>query len=151
MLAGVREAATARWNASHPDQSLGLVALELELSRHGAALLAAPASTGGQRLRVRRVAEGVIELLPRDGVPAGSSSSSGGADSEGAVALAGAGGPQPGAWPLTSVHPSQLQVEPAAFIVACLCVYGLVSAKLWFQLRFTLGLCCLSSSCLRSL
>lgn len=112
MLAGVQAAAASHWNASHPDQSLGLVALELDLSPRGAAMLAAPGADGGvRRLRVRAVKQGVVELLPRDAPPEGASAAAG------AVALpwAAAGAAGEGAWPLTSVHPSQLQVCAASF------------------------------------
>lgn len=107
LLAGVHAAAQAHWNMSHPDQSLGLVALDLDLSPSGAALLAGPAAGGGmQRLRVRRVSEGAIELLPRD-VPAGPQT----AAAAGAVALRHDAATAPeGPWPLKSVPPAQLQV-----------------------------------------
>ena len=114
LLAGVRAAAAAHWNASHPDQSLGLVGLELDLSPHGAALLAAPAATtttggggSGQRLRVRPVKPGVIELVARDAPPQG------GEAARGAVAVPSAVPPSP-TWPLASVHPMQLQVRRGA-------------------------------------
>lgn len=111
LLAGVQAAAEAHWNASHPDQSLGLVALDLDLAPSGAALLAAPAAGGGvQRLRARRVRQGAIELLPRDGPPAGPQ-----AAPANAVALRQeAGAELEGPWPLKSVHPAQLQVRQRA-------------------------------------
>ncbi|KAL4442939.1 hypothetical protein ABPG77_008430 [Micractinium sp. CCAP 211/92] len=106
LLAGVQAAAQAHWNASHPDQSLGLVALDLDLSPSGAALLSAPTAGGGvQRLRARRVSGGAIELLPRDGPPAGPQEVP-----ATAVALQQeAEGVPDGPWPLKSVHPAQLQ------------------------------------------
>ncbi|PSC72889.1 TUNICAMYCIN INDUCED 1 isoform A [Micractinium conductrix] len=113
LLTGVRSAAQAHWNASHPEQSLGLVALELDLSPRGAALAAAPGPAGApSRLRVRRVGAGAIELLARDGAAAATAAAAGEAG-EGAVALPSdlAGGADGGgAWPLQSVHPSHLQV-----------------------------------------
>lgn len=107
LLAGVQAAAAQHWNESHPDTSLGLVALELDFSPRGAALLAAPGPGGSpRRLKVRPVKPGVIELLPRD-VPAAPSGAQ-----EGAVALQSSGGAAAeGAWPLTSVSPMQLQVR----------------------------------------
>lgn len=108
LLAGVQAAAQAQWNASHPDQSLGLVALDLDLSPSGAALLSAPTAGGGvQRLRARRVSGGAIELLPRDGPPTGPQQVL-----ANAVALQQeAEGVPDGPWPLKSVHPAQLQVK----------------------------------------
>ncbi|KAL4457665.1 hypothetical protein ABPG75_012530 [Micractinium tetrahymenae] len=106
LLAGVQAAAQAHWNASHPDQSLGLVALDIDFSPSGAALLAAPTAGGGvRRLRARRVSEGAIELLPRDGPPAGSQA----AAAANAVALRQEAEAADGPWPLKSVHPAQLQ------------------------------------------
>lgn len=105
LLAGVQRDAARHWNESHPEQSLGLVALELDLSPAGAALLATPTPGGGsRRLRVRPVAKGSIELLPRDSPqPAGGSQA-------GAVALPSTAAAAEGPWPLTSVHPMHLQV-----------------------------------------
>ncbi len=107
LLAGVQAAAAQHWNESHPDTSLGLVALELEFSPRGAALLAAPGPGGSpRRLKVRPVKPGVIELVPRDAPTA----HSGAHDS--AVALQSSdGATTEGAWPLTSVSPMQLQVR----------------------------------------
>lgn len=105
LLQGVQREAARRWNESHPAQSLGLVALELELAPSGAALLAAPTAGGGaRRLRVKPAGSpGVIELLARDSPAAAADDS--------AVALpSSAAQAGEAAWPLTSVHPSQLQV-----------------------------------------
>ena len=105
LLAGVQAAAAQHWNESHPDTSLGLVALQLEFSPRGAALLAAPGPGGSpRRLKVRPVKPGVIELVSRD-APAAP------AVQDGAVALPSSGGLESErAWPLTSVSPVQLQV-----------------------------------------
>jgi hypothetical protein len=107
LLAGVREAAALHWNSSHPDQSLGLVALELDLSTDGASLLAAATTAGGasKRLRVRRVKDGVIELLPRDSPASGPPAAAAAAS---AVAVPSVG-IRDSVWPLASVHPAQLQ------------------------------------------
>lgn len=112
LLAGVQAAAAQHWNESHPDTSLGLVALELEFSPRGAALLAAPGPGGSpRRLKVRPVKPGVVELLARD-APAAHAGAQ-----EGAVALQSGGGAEAaGAWPLSSVSPAQLQVR---WMVGC--------------------------------
>lgn len=101
LLSGLRSAAVQRWNVTHPDLSLAVVSLELEFSPHSGALMAAP-TTGGlglQRLKPRRLREGVVELLPRDG----------GLSEKESKALALAPG-APYAWPLRSMHPQHLQV-----------------------------------------
>jgi hypothetical protein len=113
LLAGVQVAAATHWNSSHPDTSLGLVAMEVEFSPAGAALLAAPSGApdgSSSRLRVRRVKEGAIELLPREASPGGVQQQA--KPAAGAVALpSGPAPPTKGPWPITSVHPMQLQVQ----------------------------------------
>lgn len=97
LLSGVREEARRVWNSSNPDSSLAVVGIELDLSPHGAAFLAAPTDAGTlQRLKVRRLHQGTLEVLPRDVLSP--------ADSK-AVALQPL---TPYAWPLRSVHPGQL-------------------------------------------
>ena len=57
------QAAVQRWNQTHPDLSLAVVALELDFSPHAGALLSAPAPGSGtgrqglQRLKPRRLKE----------------------------------------------------------------------------------------------
>ena len=134
LLQGVQREAARHWNETHPEQSLGLVALELDLAPSGAALLAAPTVGGGtRRLRVRPTgSRGVIELLPRDGPAAAAD----GAQADRAVALpSSAAVAREAAWPLTSVHPSQLQVHS--------CFAGLVGGRLragmWAVARLRIG------------